>query len=193
MVKEKAKRRNTGESTAKRLKQCKLRLAHKDSIRDGSLSESLPEILTPDLFSDIEEVYWKCLRSVKDPRVPSLRIYPLDLVLHRIISGLIDGVKYIGVLFPKKQRATRDDIKRQLGVLPTRPAVYSLLKRIDWDLANVELSVLWKRLGYTPELMVKRKLRDPKVILKELQKKQKSEKLASVKKEQAKKKEKICY
>jgi hypothetical protein len=128
-----------------------------------------------------------------DPRAASLRIYPLDLILHRIISGLIDGTPHIGILFPKKQRATRDDIKRQLGVLPTRPAVYALLRRIDWDLANVELSPLWKRLGYTPELVVTRKLRDPKVILKEFQKnkKQKGEKLADVEKEQAKKKRRV--
>jgi hypothetical protein len=193
MAKQTGKRRNTGESSAKRLKQFELRLAHKDSIRDGSLSEALPESLAPDLFSDIEEIYWKCLQSVKDPRAASLRIYPLDLILHRIISGLIDGTQYIGILFPKKQRETRTDIKRQLGLLPTRPAVYALLRRIDWDLANVELSPLWKRLGYTPELVVTRKLRDPKVILKEFEKKQKDEKIADVEKVQSKKKEKICY
>jgi hypothetical protein len=72
MPKRTEKRRNTVKVTAKRLKQCELRLAHKDSIRGGSLSEALPESLAPELFSDIEEIYWKCLQSVKDPRAAIL-------------------------------------------------------------------------------------------------------------------------
>ncbi|MFH0725483.1 MAG: hypothetical protein V2B19_03885 [Pseudomonadota bacterium] len=54
--------------------------------------------------------------------------------------------------------------KKKLGAFPTRKAVYSLLRRIDWTKANEVLAPLWERLGYTPNLIVRRELRNPKVI-----------------------------
>ena len=101
-----------------------------------------------------------------------MSIYPLYLILHRIISGLLSGTRYIGVLFPKKQSQRDPEVTRQLGALPTRPAVYALLRRIDWDEANVVLAPLWERLGYVPELVVQRKLRDSQIILDEFREEQ---------------------
>ncbi len=151
----------------RRRRRSDLRRVHKACLQDGSFEEDLPAPLTPELFSDISETYWSCLRRVADPRKESLSIYPLSLILHRIISGLLSGTRYIGVLFPKKQNQRDPEVTRQLGALPTRPAVYALLRRIDWEEANVVLAPLWKRLGYVPELVVERKLRDPQVILEE--------------------------
>ena len=45
---------------------------------------------------------------------------------------------------------------RQLGALPTRAAVYTLLRGIDWGEANVVLAPLWDLLGYVPDLVVQR-------------------------------------
>lgn len=165
-------RRRTGEISSYRRERSELRVIHKKELRDGSFEEALPSALAPELFSEIVEIYWNCLRSVKDPRDESSRIYPLDLILHRIVSGLLSGTQYIGVLFPRKQRERDPEMRRQLGALPTRPAVYSLLRRIDWDEANVVLAPLWERLGYVPALVVQRKLRDPQVILAEFRSEQ---------------------
>ena len=67
----------------------------------------------------------------------------------------------------------QEGLKRQLGALPTRSAVYNLLRRIDWDQANAILAPLWERLGYTPDLVVKRQFRNPKVILEEFREEEK--------------------
>jgi hypothetical protein len=99
-------------------------------------------------------------------------VYPLHLILHRIISGFIEGNKYIGVLFPKK-RINVEEGKKKLGALPTRKAVYKLLRRINWDEANEILAPLWDRLGNTPDLIVRRKFRNPREILDEFREDQK--------------------
>ena len=165
-------RGGTGEYTLNRRTRSELRNLYKSTLEDGSFEENLPSPLAPELFSDISEIYWNCLKGIKDPRKDSLSIYPLYLILHRIISGLLSGTRYIGVLFPKKQSQRDPEVTRQLGALPTRPAVYALLRRIDWDEANVVLAPLWERLGYVPELVVQRKLRDSQIILDEFREKQ---------------------
>ena len=165
-------RGGSGAVSLHRRERSELRMVHKTSLEDGSFEEILPSPLAPELFSDLSEIYWNCLKGVKDPRQESLSIYPLSLILHRIISGLLSGTRHIGILFPKKQSQRDPEVTRQLGVLPTRPAVYALLRRIDWDEANVVLAPLWKRLGYVPELVVQRKLRDPQVILDEFRQEQ---------------------
>ncbi|MEW6184084.1 MAG: hypothetical protein AB1500_13100 [Bacillota bacterium] len=137
----------------------------------------MPEVLLPEIFSDIRETYWASLKSVPDPRSPDNRVYPLHLILHRIISGFIAGNKYIGVLFPKK-RTNVEPGKKKLGAQPTRKAVYSLLRRIDWPAANEVLAPLWARLGYTPHLVVRRGLRNPKDVLDEFRAKQRRADLA---------------
>jgi hypothetical protein len=71
---------------------------------------------------------------------------------------------YIGVLFPTKYLQF-DVGKKKLGALPTRKAVYSLLRRIDWGKANKALAPLWDCLGQTPDLVVRRKFRNPKEII----------------------------
>ena len=163
----------TGEVNSARLKRSQARKSHKEAVEDGSFDENLPLPLVPPLFKAIEASYWSCLRSVEDPRKAEQRVYPLDLILHRIISGFIDGTRYIGVLFPRQQRMNQEGLKRQLGALPTRSAVYNLLRRIDWDQANAILAPLWERLGYTPDLVVKRQFRNPKVILEEFREEEK--------------------
>ena len=39
------------------------------------------------------------------------------------------------------------------------------MRRIDWAEANAILSPLWLRLGFAPDLVVRRKFRDPKAVL----------------------------
>lgn len=172
------KKLSRGEISAKRIELSKKRKTHIQSVKDGSYEEILPKTLAPSLFKDIEDVYWNCLGSIEDPRNPSFVIYPLDLILHRIISGLLDGTSHIGILFPKKQQQSSEENQRHLGKSPTRPAVYQLLRNIDWDRANVVLAPLWECLGYQPDLVVKRPLRDSKVILEEFREEQKQLDLA---------------
>lgn len=148
------------------------RRKHIQALNENEVTEELPEILIPDIFLEIQETYWDSLKSVPDPRSPEKRIYPLHLILHRIISGFIEGNKYIGVLFPTK-RIHVETGKKKLGALPTRKAVYNLLRRIDWGQANEILAPLWDRLGQTPDLVVRRAFRNPKEILAEFQEEQK--------------------
>ncbi|MBT4682689.1 MAG: hypothetical protein HOB70_06565 [Chloroflexi bacterium] len=163
----------TGEKAKTRKVKQTERQKHIQAIHKGEVTEELPEALIPEVFLDIQEVYWKRLKSIPDPRDPKNRVYPLYLILHRIISGFIDGNKYIGVLFPKK-RVYVEANKRKLGALPTRKAVYTLLRRIDWTMANKVLAPLWDHLGFTPNLIVRRKFRNPKEILDEFKGEQQS-------------------
>ena len=133
---------------------------------ENTLTEELPEVLLPEVFQDIKETYWYCLASIPDPRREKTRVYPLKFILHRIISGFVGGNKFIGVLFPTKRQHVIEG-KNELGALPTRKVVYKLLRRIDWEKANVALAPLWEKLGYTPNLVVRREFRNPKVILEE--------------------------
>ena len=162
----------TGEKARYRKDRHTERQKHIRAIRDNEAAEELPEILLPDIFSGIQEIYWKSLKSVPDPRSPGRRVYPLHLILHRVISGFIDGNKYIGVLFPTK-RINTETGKKKLGALPTRKAVYTLLRRIDWTKADEVLAPLWECLGYTPDLIVRRKFRNPGEILHEFREEQK--------------------
>lgn len=165
------RKKYTGEKAGHRKKKQAERRSHIQAILDNKVKEELPEALLPEVFSDIQEIYWDRLTSVPDPRSPHNRVYPLHLILHRVISGFVDGTRHIGVLFPKK-RAHVEPGKKKLGALPTRKAVYTLLRRIDWEKANEILAPLWDRLGYTPNLTVRRKLRDPKTILDEFRERQ---------------------
>ena len=130
----------TGEVTSARLKRSQARISQKEAIAEDWFDENLPAPLVPPLFREREAAYWSCLRRVEDPRKAEQRVYPLELILHRINSGFIEGTRSIGVLFPKQQRMNQEGVKRQLGALPTRPAVYRLLRRINWDQANVILA-----------------------------------------------------
>ncbi len=161
----------TGEKAEKRKTRRAERQNHIQSIYNGVVNEDMPEPLVPAVFSDIQGVYWERLRSIPDPRNEERCVYPLHLILHRIISGFITGNKYIGVLFPKK-RTTVEPGKKKLGALPTRKVVYGLLRRIDWTEANKTLSPLWDCLGYVPDLVVRRKFRDPKEIINEFRNEQ---------------------
>jgi hypothetical protein len=161
----------TGEKARKRREKQAKRQKHIQAIHDNKVEEDLPQALLPEVFSDIQEIYWDTLKSVPDPRSPYNRVYPLHLILHRVISGFVDGNRHIGVLFPKK-RANVEPGKKKLGALPTRKAVYTLLRRIDWEKANEILAPLWERLGYTPNLIVRREIRDPKTILDEFRERQ---------------------
>ena len=161
--------RYTREKAKLRYARRKERQEHISAVQKGEASEELPDPLFPEVFKGIQETYWSALKSVPDPRSPGKRVYPLYLILHRIISGFLAGNKHIGVLFPKK-RNNCEPGKKKLGALPTRKPVYQLLRRIDWQEANAILSPLWQQLGFTPELIVERKLRNPRVILDEFKK-----------------------
>jgi hypothetical protein len=166
------RKKYTGENALHRRNRQAERQKHIRAINDNELSEELPKVLLPDIFSGIYEIYWKSLKSVSDPRSHGKRVYPLHLILHRVISGFIGGNKYIGVLFPTKRMITETG-KKKLGGLPTRKAVYTLLRRIDWAKANEIMAPLWARLGYTPELIVRREFRNPREILNEFREEQK--------------------
>jgi hypothetical protein len=153
----------TGEKAKHRKERQVARQGHIQALNDHEIIEALPEVLVPDVFSGIQETYWNCLRSVRDPRNPSQMVYPLYLILHRIISGFLSGNRYIGVLFPAKHRHVEAG-KKKLGALPTRKVVYQVLQRIDWAEANDRLSPLWDCLGHTPDLVVRRKFRDTQSI-----------------------------
>ena len=162
----------TGEKAEARRARQAARQTHIEALRKGEVAEELPEAVLPKVFDDIREVYWERLKSVPDPRSPTNRVYPLYLILHRIVAGFIGGNRYVGVLFPKKRRYAESG-KRKLGALPTRKAVYTLLRRIDWAEANAILSPLWLRLGFAPDLVVRRKFRNPKEVLDEFGEEQK--------------------
>jgi len=166
------RKKYTGENARHRRERQAERQRYISAIHNNEVSEELPEILVPDIFSEIHEIYWESLKSVPDPRSPDKRIYPLHLILHRIISGFTDGNKHIGVLFPTKRLNTEAG-KKKLGALPTRKAVYTLLRRICWAKANDILAPLWDRLGYTPALVVRREFRNPREILNEFREEQK--------------------
>jgi hypothetical protein len=166
------KKKYTGETAKHRKDRQMVRQRHIRAIRDNEAAEELPETLLPDIFSGIRDMYWEVLKSVPDPRNHDKLVYPLYLILHRIISGFTEGNKYIGVLFPKK-RTNVEAGKKKLGALPTRKAVYTLLRRIDWSEANKILAPLWERLGYVPELIVRREFRNPKEILSEFREERK--------------------
>ena len=168
----KARGKYTGEKIKARKAKQENRQKHIQALYDGSIEEELPEPLLPEVFNGIEKLYWDRLKAVPDPRYPKNRVYPLFLILHRIIAGFIDGNRYIGVLFPKKRRYTESG-KRKLGALPTRKTVYTLLRRIDWTTANQILAPLWDILGFTPDLIVRRKFRNPKEVLDEFRGEQK--------------------
>lgn len=162
----------TGEKIKARESKQVERQNHIKALETQTATEELPEPLFPELFTDIQESYWEMLKSVPDPRNRERRVYPLHLILHRIIAGFIAGNKYIGVLFPQKRQKVETG-KKKLGALPTRKAVYTLLRRIDWVEANAILSPLWERLGYTPDLIVKRPFRNSKEILDEFREERK--------------------
>jgi len=123
------RKKYTGENARHRRNRQAERRRHIRAIKDNEVSEELPDILLPDIFSEIHEIYWKSLKSVPDPRMPNKRVYPLHLILHRIISGFMSGNKYIGVLFPTK-RINTEAGKKKLGALPTRKAVYGNSEKI---------------------------------------------------------------
>lgn len=158
----------TGEKIKARKERQSLRSRHIEAIQNNEIEEEIPEPLFPKVFQDIQATYWEVLKHIPDPRDPKRRVYPLYLILHRIIAGFIGGNKYIGVLFPKK-RATVVPGKTQLGALPTRKTVYELLRQIDWTSANETLSPLWEKLGHTPNLIVRRNPKNPKIIQQESQ------------------------
>lgn len=145
------------------------RESHKQAILTGTVRDA-SEPLIPEIFNEIKELYWECLKSVPDPRRSGQTIYPLYLILHRIISGFLGGTHYIGVLFPKSHTAGSD---RTLGALPTRPVVYKLLRRIDWYEVNRLFSPLWEYLGYSPDLIIRNDLKDPREIIEVFKRSQK--------------------
>jgi hypothetical protein len=181
METKKKRGRYTGDKAKERRKRQLKRQQHIQSIKSGEVNEELPKALVPEVFNDIKGIYWESLKSVSDPRSPEKRIYPLYLILHRIISGFIEGNKYIGVLFPKK-RIKVEVGKKKLGALPTRKVVYGLLRRIDWAEANETLAPLWEQMGFTPDLVVRRKFRNPKEVLYEFRNERESAEIEKRKK-----------
>ena len=156
----------TGEKIKVRREKQTLRSKHIEAVKKNEIEEEVPEPLFPEVFQDIQTIYWEVLKRISDPRNPKQRVYPLYLILHRIIAGFIGGNKYIGVLFPKK-RVTTIFGKTQLGALPTRKTVYELLRKIDWAEANTILAPLWQKLGHTPNLIVSRNFENPRKIQQE--------------------------
>jgi hypothetical protein len=166
------RKKYTGEKAKHRKERRLGRQGHIEALKKNKVAEELPAVLLPDIFLGIQGAYWDVLKSVPDPRSTGKRVYPLHLILHRIISGFIDGNKYIGVLFPTKHMHVETG-KKKIGALPTRKAVYKLLRRIDWDTTNKILAPLWDRLGYAPDLVVRRAFRNPREILEEFREEQK--------------------
>jgi len=159
--------KQTGCVAAQRRERAVQRQTHKEAIVAGTIAADLPEPLVPELFQDIQATYWACLKAVPDPRASGNTIYPLYLILHRILSGVLGGARGVGVLFPKQHRGSPATERRgwTLSRLPTLPAVYDVLRRIDWAAAQVALAPLWERLGFAPDWIMRRCLQDPKDLL----------------------------
>ncbi len=157
----------TGEESTRRKEARARRKEEKKSIEQGR-QEELGELLPPKEFEKIQEAYWSCLRAVPDPRKESMVVYPLWLILHRIIHGFLTGSSSISPLFPKKHQGGSLEHQR-LGGLPTVPAVHTLLRRVDWQAANQILSLLWEHLGYEKSIVIRRELREPEEILAEFE------------------------
>ena len=160
--------KQTGLVAAKRRERKARREAHKEALVAGTVADAMPAPVVPEVFRDIQTTYWQCLEAVPDPRAARKIVYPLWLILHRILTGFLGGARFIGVLFPQTHRRSEHQLEgapRTLGGLPTLPAVYALLRRIDWQAANAALAPLWERLGYTPQFIIRRPLQDPKEIL----------------------------
>ncbi len=162
----------TGEATKKKREGQQRREAHKKAIIKGEIND-LPEQLTPKEFETIREIYWECLKAVEDPRQQSKVVYPLWLILHRIISGLLGGAQHITPLFPAKHRGGKSP-RHTLGDLPTQPAVNNLLRRIDWQAAQVVLAPLWDHLGFEQSLIIRKQMREPNEIIEEFNKQKQS-------------------
>jgi len=163
----------TGEKAGYRKDRHTEREKHIRAIRNNEAAEELPEALLPDIFSGIQEMYRKSLKSVPVPGSPGKRVYPLRLIPHRIISGFIEGNKYIGVLFPTK-RINTEACRKKPGALPTRKAVYTLSRRTDRAEADEIPAPLRDCPGYTPDLIVRRKFRNPGEILNEFREERKT-------------------
>lgn len=165
----------TGEASAKREEGKERRQGHKLAIEEGRLQEESGERLPPKEFEQIQETYWSCLKAVPDPRSTPLIVYPLWLILHRIINNLLSGATSICPLFPRTHKG--GTIKEQrLGGLPTVQAVYNLLARIDWGAASIALAPLWEHLGFQTSLLLRRQMREPEEILKEFEERQQERK-----------------
>jgi hypothetical protein len=162
----------TGENAGHRRDRHEHRQKHIRAIRDKEAAGELPETLLPDVFSGIQEIYRKSLKSVPDPGSRDKCVYPLHLILHRIISGFIEGNKYIGVMFPRK-RINIGAGRKKSGALPTRKAVYTLLRRTDRAKADKIPAPLWERPGYTPEPVVRRVSGNPGETVNEFREEQK--------------------
>jgi hypothetical protein len=185
------RKKYTGEKAKHRKERQVERQRHIEALKKNEATEDLPAVLLPDIFLGIQETYWDILESVPDPRVSGKRVYPLHLILHRIISGFIDGNKYIGVLFPTKHMHVEAG-KKKIGALPTRKAVYKLLKKIDWDEANKILAPLWDRLGYAPDLVVRRAFRNPREVLEDFREEQKQAEIERCERLRAEHEKKEC-
>ena len=165
----------TGEVSKQRKEGKKRREEQKSAIKEGRVQEEAGERLPPKEFEQIQSLYWSSLKAVPDPRNPLLVIYPLWLILHRIISGFLSGTTTVFHLFPTTHKG--GTIKNQrLGALPTAQAVYNLLNRIDWEEANIALAPLWEHLGFQSSLLIRQHLREPKEILEEVKKKEEERK-----------------
>lgn len=116
----------TGRVAAQRREGKARRDAHKEALVAGTVSHDLPAPLVPDLFREIHTIYWPCVHAVPDPRAKAPSVYPLALILQRIMAGFVGGARFRGVVCPKKHgpidRPTAE-ASRRLGALPTQPAV----------------------------------------------------------------------
>ena len=88
-------RKAGGKHTREKIKARKTRQArrqaHIQAIENGAFIEDLPETIFPEIFKDIQETYRKVLKQVPDPRDKTKNVYPLHLILHRIIAGFLSG------------------------------------------------------------------------------------------------------
>lgn len=163
----------TGLAAAKRRERQVARKAHKEGILAGTISSNFPEPLVPEVFQNIQETYWNCLKAVPDPRRSSQIVYPLYLVLHRIIVGFLGGTRSIGILFHRSYRQKfQEGSPKTLGHMPCRAAVYKILRQIDWQEAQAKFAPLFKELGFPSDFIISRTLRDPQKILEEFQQEQ---------------------
>lgn len=154
----------TGETAEHRKDRQTARQRHTPAIRDNEAAEELPEALLPDIFSGSRGIYRESLKSVPDPGNPDKCVYPLHLILHRIIPGFINGNRHIGVLFPGKRMSIGAG-KKKSGALLTRKAVHTLPRRISRAEAYEVPAPLRDRPGYAPDLIVRRGFRNPDKIV----------------------------
>ncbi len=115
-----------------------------DDRRDANDGAQIETVASCRVF-DVPELATHPPSASSPPEFPSTQVPPVIDETRRPFDKhdlVVQAPLLYGVLFPKR-RTNVEPGKRKLGALPTRKAVYTLLRRIDWERANKALDRAW--------------------------------------------------